>query len=122
MKKFGITQEYASYFIPPYEWYNDSIVSWTKKMQLKLFNFSSGTLSHADYTTPEMKNYRSSDEIYKSIVAYEEKNGMNGFILLIHIGTDPARKDKFYLRLDELVKQLKLKGYTFLRVDELLND
>ena len=45
---------------------------------------------------------------------------MNGFILLIHIGTDPGRTDKFYYLLPELISELKGKGYRFVRIDELL--
>lgn len=120
MKKFGIQRKDAPYFLPPYEWYNDSIVSWTREMNLTLINFTSGTISHADYTTPDLKNYRNSEEIFQSIISYEKKNGMNGFILLAHIGVDPARKDKFYLRLEAIIKELKQKGYWFVKVDELL--
>ena len=41
-------------------------------------------------------------------------------MLLIHIGTHPDRTDKFYNRLDDLIKNLKGKGYEFVRVDKLL--
>ncbi len=119
MKKFGITK--VDYFLPPYEWYNDSIAAWTKEMKLQLINFSPGTKSNADYTYPAMKNYRSSEEIYNSIIDFENKNSLNGFILLLHIGTDPKRTDKFYYKLNQLIENLKQKGYTFRRVDELLN-
>jgi peptidoglycan/xylan/chitin deacetylase (PgdA/CDA1 family) len=122
MKKFGIQHKDAPYFLPPYEWYNDSIVTWTREMNLTLINFSPGTISHADYTTPDLKNYRSSEEIFQSIVAYEKKNDMNGFILLTHIGVGPARKDKFYLRLEAVIKELKKKGYRFLTIDDLLEE
>ena len=118
MKKNGVIK--ADYFLPAYEWYNDSIAAWTKEMNLQLINFTPGTKSNADYTTPDMKNYRSSDEIYNSIMEYETKNGLNGFILLLHAGTDPKRTDKFYYKLDTLVQALKQKGYSFKRVDELL--
>jgi peptidoglycan/xylan/chitin deacetylase (PgdA/CDA1 family) len=113
----------AIYFLPPYEWYNKSIATWTKEVGLVLVNFSPGTLSTADYTYPGMKNFRSSDEIYNSITAYETKssNGLNGFILLIHIGTDEKRSDKFYSRLNALVDELTSRGYEFVRIDELLN-
>ena len=120
MEKFGIGQEDAPYFLPPYEWYNDSISQWTKDLGFTLVNFSPGTISHADYTTPDMKNYRSSESIYSSIMQYESKKGMNGYILLIHIGTDPKRTDKLYNRLDELITELTQKGYRFMRIDELL--
>jgi peptidoglycan/xylan/chitin deacetylase (PgdA/CDA1 family) len=118
----GVSNKQATFFLPPYEWYNDSIAAWTKEMRLQLINFTPGTRSNADYTTPDEKNYRSSDEIYNSILNYEQSkpSGLNGFILLLHIGTDPKRVDKFYNRLPELIKYLKAKGYQFQRVDQLL--
>lgn len=122
MSRFGIREGQARYFLPPYEWYNDSIAAWTKQMGFQLINFTPGTRSTADYTTPEMKSYRSSDEIWASIINAEQTRpaGLNGFILLIHTGTDPKRTDKFYQRLPELIQYCKAKGYQFQRVDELL--
>ncbi len=119
MKKFGITK--AAYFLPPYEWYNQSIARWTNEMRLQLINFTPGTRSTADYTIPGMKNYRPTEEIYRSIMEQEERVGLNGNILLLHIGTDPKRTDKFYLKLGQLLDALKQKGYLFIRIDELLN-
>jgi hypothetical protein len=82
---------------------------------MQLINFSPGTKSTADYTWPELKNYRSSDEIYQSIRDKEQQdiNGLNGFILLLHIGTDPRRTDKFYNKLNSLIIELNKKGYEF---------
>lgn len=122
MKRFGIRKENAEYFLPPYEWYNGQIAQWTREMELHLINFSPGTLSTADYTYPEMgTRYRSSEVVYRSIMDYEAKApaGLNGFILLVHIGTDPRRTDKFYGRLGELLTELEGKGYAFRRIDEL---
>jgi peptidoglycan/xylan/chitin deacetylase (PgdA/CDA1 family) len=48
------------------------------------------------------------------------RSGLNGFILLVHIGTDPRRTDKFYDRLEELLLVLQEKGYRFRRIDELV--
>jgi peptidoglycan/xylan/chitin deacetylase (PgdA/CDA1 family) len=93
-------------------------------MGLQLVNFSPGTRSNADYTYPYMgKKYVSSDAVMHSILKYEKdsKNGLNGFILLTHFGTDPRRTDKFYDRLPELIKELKKRGYELVRIDELLN-
>ena len=124
MKAFGISKRDALYFLPPYEWYNKAISDWTKDAGFTLVNFTSGTLSAADYTYPDMPRYRSTEEIFQSITAYEQKdpNGLNGFILLTHIGTDPRRTDKFYYRLESLIEELKGKGYSFTRIDNLLND
>ncbi len=122
MSKFGIRKEDAPYFLPPYEWYNGDIARWTKEMNLTLINFSSDTRSNADYTTPDMgPRYISSEEIYQSILSYEKHEGMNGFILLIHIGTDPGRTDKLYNRLGNLIDELRASGYSFQRIDKLLH-
>lgn len=123
MASFGITKEDAPFFLPPYEWYNSVIASWTRQLGLQLVNFSPGTRSNADYTYPGMGNrYISSEDIYRSIMRYEEKDphGLNGFILLVHIGTDPRRTDKFYNKLDALLKELKSKDYEFVTIRELL--
>lgn len=120
MSNFGIDKEDAKYFLPPYEWYNQTIADWTKAQGLRLINFTLGTRSNADYTYPEMgKSYRSSDEIYRSITTFNETkpNGLNGFILLLHIGTDARRTDKFYNRLAELVAYLKKADYKLTRID-----
>lgn len=122
MEQFGISKDEAPFFLPPYEWYNDSISAWTYAMGLQLINFSRGTRSHADYTTPDLPNYQSSEVIYSSIVDFEAANGsgLNGFMLLSHIGTAPEREDKFYLRLEELIVYLKGKGYEFVSIEDLL--
>jgi peptidoglycan/xylan/chitin deacetylase (PgdA/CDA1 family) len=81
-------------------------------------------LSHTDYTIPGTRAYRSSTEIYRSIVDYEAASdtGLNGFILLVHIGTAPERTDKFYMHLKDLLEELRSRGYEFKRIDELLSD
>jgi endoglucanase len=122
IEHLGVPAFSARYFLPPYEWYNDTIASWTKQMNLQLVNYTPGTISHADYTVPGEKNYRSSDSIYQSIVRYEQthSSGLQGFILLMHIGTDPKRTDKLYNRLPDLIQWLKHNEYQLVRVDELL--
>jgi peptidoglycan/xylan/chitin deacetylase (PgdA/CDA1 family) len=123
MARFGVTMHDAPLFMPPYEWYNDQISAWTSELGLTLVNYSPGTRSHADYTTPDLDHYISSEAIMQSILSYETENrhGLNGFILLTHVGTAPERTDKFYFRLEELIVVLKERGYGFQRIDELLS-
>ena len=122
MARLGIPVKQSVYFLPPYEWYNDSIAAWTKELGLQLINFTPGTRSAADYTTDHDRAYRSNEEIWQSIWRFEEgsPSGLNGFILLLHIGAGPDRTQKFFHQLPELIRILKAKGYQFQRVDEML--
>lgn len=123
MARFGIARDEARFYLPPYEWYNETIAAWTREMGLQLVNFTPGTRSNADYTTPDLgERYVDSQTIYRSILDYEEHDtaGMNGFILLVHVGAGPDRTDKFYDRLAPLLAELKDRGYTFVRIDRLL--
>lgn len=124
LTRSGIKKQDARFFIPPYEWYNRRIVEWAAQYGLQLFNFTPGTLTPADYTYPEMgKRFRDNKTIFQSILSFEEKDpsGLNGCLLLIHLGTDPRRKEKFYKELPRLIDSLRQKGYHFKRIDELIN-
>ncbi|QCX38190.1 polysaccharide deacetylase family protein [Aureibaculum algae] len=110
LKKLDI---HPKHFMPPYEWHNKKVVKIASQLNQITVNYSSGTRSNADYTTPDMANYISSDDILESIYSYESFKNMNGFHLLIHPGTSPKRKDKLYLNLDGLITKLKKKGYQF---------
>lgn len=111
---YGITLQNAPVFLPPYEHYNDTISQWAHQMGLQLICFTPGSTSNADYTTPDMKNYRSSQTIYDNILRLEEREGLNGHILLFHLGTVDARTDKFYhSHLRKLIRTLKKRGYRF---------
>jgi peptidoglycan/xylan/chitin deacetylase (PgdA/CDA1 family) len=118
MAKFGIAKDDAPYFMPPYEWYNTTISEWSIGIGLQIINFTPGTTSNADYTIPTMANYVTSDSILARILRVESTHahGLNGFLLLSHIGTDAQRTDKFYFKLDALITELKKRGYTFRRL------
>ncbi len=111
------------YFIPPYEWWNDTVVRWCNEKGVSLFNFTPGVGTNADYTFPEMGNsYKTSDAMMASIKKFNETDphGLNGVILLIHAGTDPRRKDKLYNRLEELLNYIKKEGYKLKTIQDLL--
>lgn len=106
------------YFLAPYEWYNSAINRWSEDMGLTLVNFTPGTGTNADYTTPDMENYRSSDYLIQRLASFEESSpwGLNGALVLIHPGTAPGRTDALWLRLEEIIDYYKEKGYTFNRL------
>ena len=120
MAEFGITKADAPYFIPPYEYYNATISAWAKELGLQVVNYTPGTRSNGDYTTPDMKNYMSSKYLKKNLFDYEAAHGLNGHLLLIHFGTEDSRKDKFYDELPGIIDRLRKKGYEFVPLEEAL--
>jgi peptidoglycan/xylan/chitin deacetylase (PgdA/CDA1 family) len=120
MRAVGIDPSKSVYFMPSYEWYNDSIVWWTNQLGRHLVNNTSGTLSQADYTRVQDKNYRTTEAIFTSIKDRETRSGLNGYLLLLHIGTGPGRPDPFWYRLEELINWLQEKGYLLETVPSLL--
>jgi len=120
MAPFGITPASAPLFMPPYEYYNATISSWARSMGLQLVNYTSGTYTNGDYTTPDMPHYYSSRFILDKLLSVEASEGLNGHVLLIHLGTDDARTDKFYTHLPHLIRTLRRRGYTFVPLQEAL--
>jgi peptidoglycan/xylan/chitin deacetylase (PgdA/CDA1 family) len=120
LARFGVHQ--PRYFLPPYEHFNRDIAEWTAQLGLELINFTPGTRSNADYTEDAAVNFVSSRVIFESIIRRErqDSHGLNGFLLLLHLGAGPRRTDKFHTRFGELLDDLAGKGYRFVRVDELL--
>jgi peptidoglycan/xylan/chitin deacetylase (PgdA/CDA1 family) len=121
MTEFGIVFP-CRVFIPPYEWYNEQQVVWAAEMGTTLFNFTPGIGTQADYTTPEMPSYKSSAQLDQRLFEFEKKDpaGLRGAIVLMHIGTHPARTDKFYSRLADILDRIEAKGYRAIRIDSLL--
>lgn len=113
--RFGVDPMEANVFLPPYEHCTADNVRWIASQGLQTINLTPGIGTAADYTTPDMENYRSSKELIERLFTYEAEHGLNGCILLIHPGTEDARRDKLYLHLDRIVSQLKKKGYSFER-------
>lgn len=115
--------ERPQYFLPAYEHFNADVLRWTSEAGLTLINFTPGTRSNADYTTEGSKGFTSSKAIFDSILKRErdDPRGLNGFLLLLHVGAGPKREDKFHTRFGALLVELKSRGYEFVRVDALLN-
>ena len=125
IQTLGIDTAGPHYFIPPYEWWNDTVASWSRAIGWQLINFTPGIRTNADYTYPEMgKGYLASDAILQSLKQYQSTRpaGLNGTIILIHAGTDPRRTDKLYNRLDELITRLQSNGYQCVAIPDLLTD
>jgi len=123
MKSQSVFIHPSHFFIPSFEWWNDSIARWSQALGFRLFSFTPGVRTPADYTWPGMgAAYKSSEWIMdwlKNLLSTDPRK-LNGAIILIHAGTDLKRKDKLYDRLPQLIAILKAQGFIFRRVNELL--
>ncbi len=93
----------------------------TDNASLTIIAPTPGTLSGLDNTQEGQTNFVSSQAIFDSILRREREdpNGLNGFILMFHLGSGPGRTDKFHPRFGELLAALAARGYSFVRVNEL---
>jgi endoglucanase len=123
MKELGVIYKQPKYFIPPYEWWNDSIATWSASKQMTLFSFTPGTSTNADYTWPELgKQYKTSAQIFEQVQLLQNIRAgkLNGMIILLHVGTDPRRTDKFYKQLPVFIAFLQKNKYQLVTIEKLL--
>lgn len=120
--RFDEERRFSRYFLPAFEHYNRDVYDWTHKLRWTLINYTPGTRSNADYTGEADPKFVSSQVISDSILKQEQEDphGLNGFLLLLHLGSGPGRADKFHARFGELLDLLSGKGYEFIGVDQLL--
>jgi peptidoglycan/xylan/chitin deacetylase (PgdA/CDA1 family) len=118
MAEHGISAPQAKAFLPPYEWYNRAVSDWCRSLGLSIVNYTPGTRSNADYTVPSMPGYMSSAKILDQIrrIHASRPSGLNGVLLLLHVGTAPERTDKLYDHLEGLIRELQGLGYSFGRL------
>ena len=48
---------------------------------------------------------------------FERQNGLNGAIIILHLGTQDIRTDKLYRHLPGILDSLKARGYSPYRID-----
>lgn len=113
LEKWGISKNTSKYFLPPYEWYNEENLQHIKSFGWIPINFTRGIRTAADYTTPNMESFVSSERLIEQLYEFEKDKGLNGSIILIHPGTDDSRKDKLYDHLNEIIRELNKRGYIF---------
>lgn len=119
LEKFGISKENSLWFLPPYEYYNKESVNITRDLGYKVVNYTPGTATPADYTTPSMRSYQSSQKLIDKLYAFEKAFNLNGALVLIHPGVAAARTDKLYYRLGEIIQYLKKQGYSFRSLNDI---
>ncbi len=89
-------------------------------MNVILFNFTPGSGSNGDWIPEGHKRFpligKNPGRTYSNSNRKNE-TGLNGFLLLLHLGS--TRKDKMHFQLLPLIQELQKRGYDFIRIDHL---
>jgi len=98
---------------------NREILFWAAELGYRHIGWSNKCDSW-DWAADKSSNlYRSAEQIRTHFLDLEEEKGLQGKIILMHLGSE--RKDDFpYEKLGALLDDLKVRGYSFLKVSELL--
>lgn len=114
---FGIEADSCRWFLPPFEWIGPGQAKvLTDSLGLRIINPSPGIQTYRDYTTPDMAEYASSDSIINQLFDFERRNSLNGSFVIIHLGTQDMRTDKFYDHMPMVLDSLSSLGYSFERL------
>ncbi len=118
LARFGVMLEESRHVLPPFEWCNATHSAAMRSAGFIPVNLTPGIETYRDYTTPDMAEYRSSDSMLRQLWEYEEEHGLNGSLIIVHLGTQEARTDKLYSHLPEILDSLAARGYAIERVDK----
>ena len=115
LERFGLEKNQYYWLIPPYESCNIESRENMEALGYKLLNPSEGPIFDLDWTTPDMKAYKTIDQMLERLWELEESEGLNGIILLIHAMNYPEKQDieRPYNHLGEIIDTLQARGYGF---------
>ena len=118
----GINRKNSRYFLPTSDQLTPAIAEQARALGLTMVAGTPGTLSFAAATSENTADFASSQVIIDSIFKVDrEDKGLNGFLLLFPLDSGARRSDRFEARFGDLLSALTLRGYEFVRVDELLD-
>lgn len=109
----GIDTAQARTVVPPYEWAAACHTRAMHRAGLTPVCPTPGIETYRDYTTPDLPEYMTAQQLYDQLFDREATHGLDGAFILIHAGTDDARPDKLYNRLGDILDRLTALGYTF---------
>jgi hypothetical protein len=119
----GIERPGLRFFLPNIEQQTSAVAARARKLGLTMIAESPGTLAYANAAAEGTPAFASSQAIVQSILEREaqDKNGLNGCLLVFQFHSGSRRADKFHTQFGKLIDMLSERGYKFVRVDELLN-
>lgn len=113
LKRYGITADSITFALPPFEWCNREQAHVYRSLGILPVNPTPELETYRDYTTPDMREYRTSREMLDQLFDYELTHNLNGALIILHLGTQDVRTDKLYHHLPTILDTLSSRGYTF---------
>ncbi len=118
-------EDMAPYWRAPYGEINKELTGWALEAGYVHIGWTRDyknrmTLDTLDWVNEKgSKNYYTAVEIKDRILAFDEsKHGLNGGIILMHLGTR-RRSDKAVSVLPELIDEVRMKGFSFVKVSRM---
>jgi peptidoglycan/xylan/chitin deacetylase (PgdA/CDA1 family) len=112
------------YWIPPSETFNEEIAEWSAERGFVTVHLTDCPRTRGDYLPVDARGgIFSNTAILTRVSACAASDGLRGAILFFHLGIGPnrAEPDKFHHAFPALMQKLVDDGYTFVRIDELLD-
>jgi peptidoglycan/xylan/chitin deacetylase (PgdA/CDA1 family) len=125
LRSKGVTGD-IRYWMPPSETFNAETAAWSAENGLFTVHLTDCPQTRGDYLPASTRNgFFSKDAIANRVVecAARGPSGLNGAILFFHLGVGTSRpeNEKFHLAFPAMMQKLVDQGYSFVRIDELLD-
>lgn len=105
----------------PYGEVNQEILDWAAETGFMHVGWTRGFDTRDWVSDPASPAYMTPEEVYQSIIAKDNgSSGLNGAIVLMHLGTE-RQTEKMFSMLPDLINDLQLRGYETVPVSNLLN-
>lgn len=112
-------QPMAPFWRAPFGEINRDILYWAAERGYKHVGWSRQGDTRDWVADSTSSLYRTSQQILDHLLSLEEKEGLNGKIILMHLSSE-REKDFPYLILDQLIQDLQSRGYSFKTIGQFL--
>ncbi len=112
-------QHLKPYWRAPFGEINPRIVHWAAKLGFRHVGWSAHCDSWDWVADTTSKLYRSPADIEAHFLALDDKTGLSGKIILMHLGSERS-KEFPYQSLADLIQRLHERGYRLVKISELL--
>ncbi len=111
---------FAPLWRAPYGEVNGEIIRWAAQAGYKHIGWSDKCDTWDWVADTTSKIYRNNIEILARLLMVEDKYGLNGKIILMHLATERG-SERPYEILGEIIRKLRRQGYRFVTISELIN-